>query len=49
MNIKEALQHEWIKKFSDLVQLRRESKMNNDVNDFKIYTTIDNMNIKQKK
>ena len=37
------------KKFSDLVQLRRESKMNNEKNDFKIYTTIDNMNVKSNK
>ncbi len=42
MSIKEVLEHEWIQKFSNLVQLRRESKMNNIQNEFKIYTTIDN-------
>ncbi len=46
MNIKEVLEHEWIQKFSNLVQLRRESK-NNEQNEFKIYsTTIDNSSIK---
>ena len=49
MNIKDALEHEWIKKFSNLVQLRLQSKKNNDQNDFKIYTTIDNMNISSNK
>ena len=42
MSIKDVLEHEWIKKFSNLVQLRRESKINNIQNEFKIYTTIDN-------
>ncbi len=46
MSIKEVLEHEWIQKFSNLVQLRRESK-NNEQNEFKIYsTTIDNSSIK---
>jgi len=46
MNIKDALEHEWIQKFSNLVQLRRENK-NNEQNEFKIYTTtIDNSSIK---
>ena len=49
MNIKDALEHEWIKKFSNLVQMRLQSKMNNEQNDFKIYTTIDNMNISSNK
>ena len=44
MNIKDALEHNWIKKFSDLVDLRREIKSNNDQNEFKIYTTIDHKN-----
>ena len=45
MNIKDVLEHEWIQKFSNLVQLRRESK-NNEQNEFKIYTTtIDNSSI----
>ena len=44
MNIKDALEHNWIKKFSDLVDLRREIKSNNDQNEFKIYTTIDQKN-----
>ena len=42
MNIKDVLEHEWIQKFSNLVQLRRESKNNNIQNEFKIYSTIDN-------
>ena len=44
MNIKDALEHNWIKKFSDLVDLRREIKSNNDQSEFKIYTTIDQKN-----
>ena len=44
MNIKDVLEHNWIKKFSDLVDLRREIKSNNDQSEFKIYTTIDQKN-----
>ncbi len=44
MNIKDVLEHNWIKKFSDLVDLRREIKSNNEQSEFKIYTTIDQKN-----